>query len=58
MQMVAAQKKTGQQYLADREDDLDSSGIRDVNPVSNNGGAGDEADPFGKIIDELYPKAK
>ena len=58
MQMVAAQKKAGQQYLADREDDLDSSGIRDVNPVSNNGGAGDEADPFGKIIDELYPKAK
>lgn len=58
MQIVAAQKKTGQQFLADREDDLKNSGVNDVNPVSNKGGADDETDPFGKIIDEMYPQAK
>lgn len=58
MQIVAAQKKTGQKFLNDREADLNDSGVNEVNPVSNKGGADDEADPFGKIIDEMYPQAK
>lgn len=58
MQIVAAQKKTGQRFLADREDDLNNSGVNDVNSVSNKGGADDEEDPFGKIIDNMYQQAK
>ena len=58
MQIVAAQKKAGNKFLNDREDDLKDSGVNDVNPVSNKGGADDEADPFGKIIDEMYPQTK
>lgn len=55
MQIVAAQKKAGNKFLNDREYDLENSGVNDVNPVSNKGGAGDDEDPFGAIIDELYP---
>lgn len=58
MQMIAAQKKSGQKFLNDREDDLKGSGVNDVNPVSNKGGTGDEEDPFGKIIDQTYPEKK
>ena len=58
MQIVEAQKKAGNKFLNDREADLEDSHVNDVNPVSNKGGAGDEADPFGKIIDEMYPQAK
>lgn len=58
MQIVAAQKKTGQAFLKDREDDIDTSGIKDVNPVSNNGGTGKSEDPFGDIIDQMYPQTK
>lgn len=58
MQIVAAQKKTGQAFLNDREDDIGDSGIKDVNPVSNNGGTGTSDDPFGDIIDQMYPQTK
>ena len=57
MQIVAAQKKAGNKFLNDREADLKDSGVDDVPPVSNKGGAGED-DPFGNIIDELYPQAK
>ena len=57
MQIVAAQKKAGSKFLDDREADLEDSGVDDVPPVSNKGGAGED-DPFGNIIDELYPQAK
>lgn len=57
MQMVAAQKKAGSQFLNNREADLNDSGVKDVPPVSNKGGAGEE-DPFGELIDELYPQTK
>lgn len=56
MQIVAEQKKTGQAFLSDREDDIDNSGVKDVNPVSNKGGTGKSEDPFGDIIDQMYPK--
>lgn len=58
MQIVAAQKKTGQTFLNDREADIEDSGVNDVNPVSNKGGAGEEEDPYGKLIDEMYPQTK
>lgn len=57
MQVVAAQKKAGSKFLDDREADLEDSGVDDVPPVSNKGGAGED-DPFGNIIDELYPQAE
>lgn len=56
MQIVAAQKKTGQAFLSNREKDIGDSGIKDVNPVSNKGGAGKSEDPFGDIIDQMYPQ--
>lgn len=56
MQIVAEQKKTGQAFLSDREEDIDDSGVKDVNPVSNKGGTGKSEDPFGDIIDQMYPK--
>lgn len=58
MQIVAAQKKVGQKFLNDREEDLSTSGVKDVTPISNAGGAGDDEDPFGTIIDNLYPNTK
>lgn len=58
MQIVAAQKKTGQEFLNDREDDVDKSGVKDVTPASNNGGQGEDKDPFGDIIDQMYPQTK
>ncbi len=58
MQIVAAQKKAGQTFLNDREEDVKESGVKDVNPISNKGGAGEEEDPYGKIIDEMYPQTK
>ena len=58
MQIVAAQKKTGQAFLNDREDDVDKSGVKDVTPTSNNGGQGEDNDPFGDIIDQMYPQTK
>ena len=58
MQIVAAQKKTGQAFLNDREDDVDKSGVKNVTPASNNGGQGEDKDPFGDIIDQMYPQTK
>ena len=56
MQIVAEQKKTGQAFLSDREEDITDSGVKDVNPVSNKGGTGKSEDPFGDIIDQMYPE--
>lgn len=58
MQIVAEQKKTGQAFLSNREEDIDDSGVKDVSPVSNKGGTGKSEDPFGDIIDQLYPQTK
>lgn len=58
MQIVAAQKKAGQTFLNDREEDVKDSHVNEVNPISNKGGAGEEEDPYGKLIDEMYPQTK
>ena len=58
MQMVAAQKKKGETFLNDREEDITASGVKNVTPTSNKGGAGEDEDPFGDIIDTMYPKTK
>ncbi len=58
MQIVAAQKKTGQTFLNNREEDVTNSHIKDVNPISNKGGTGESEDPFGDIIDQMYPETK
>ena len=57
MQLIAEQKKTGQAFLSDRQEDVDNSGIKKVSADSNNGGNKDN-DPFGEIIDRLYPQTK
>ena len=57
MQIVAEQKKQGQTFLNNREEDVNNSGIKNVTPVSNQGfKQGEEDDPFGDIIDSMYPK--
>lgn len=57
MQIIAEQKKQGQTFLNDREEDVKDSGVKDVTPVSNKGfKQGEEEDPFGDIIDSMYPK--
>ena len=48
----------GQPSVNDREDDVDKSGVKDVTPTSNNGGQGEDNDPFGDIIDQMYPQTK
>lgn len=58
VQVIAEQKKAGKNFLNEREEDLKTSGVDEVNHISNSGGAGDEEDPFGKLIDEMYPKTK
>lgn len=58
MQIIAEQKKTGQAFLNDRQEDVDNSGVKDVTPTSNNGGQGKDNDPFGDIIDQMYPQTK
>ena len=44
--------------MSDRKKDVEDSGVKDVNPISNKGGAGGSEDPYGDIIDQLYPAAK
>lgn len=57
MQIIAEQKKQGQTFLNNREEDVKNSGVKDVTPVSNKGfKQGEEEDPFGDIIDSMYPK--
>ena len=58
MQIVAAQKKTGQAFLSDREDDITDSGVKDVTPTPNAGHDNNEEDPYGDLIDKLYPETK
>ncbi len=58
MQIVAAQKKAGKSFLNDREDDIEDSGVKDVTPAPNKGHNGEEEDPYGDLIDKLYPETK
>lgn len=58
MQIVVAQKKAGKSFLNDRKEDINDSGIKDVTPTPNNGHNGEEEDPFGDIINEMYPETK
>lgn len=59
MQIIAEQKKQGSTFLANRESDVQDSGIEEVTPTSNAGGKqGEEDDPFGNLIDKMYPETK
>jgi len=58
MQIIAEQKKTGQAFLTDREKDIDDSGVKNVTPTPNAGHDGNEEDPYGDLIDQMYPKTK
>lgn len=58
MQIVAAQKKAGKSFLNNREDDINDSGVKDVTPAPNKGHNGEEEDPYGDLIDKLYPETK
>ncbi len=58
MQIIAEQKNQGQTFLDNRKKDIEDSGIKNVTPVSNQGFDQNEEDPFGTIIDKMYPKTK
>ena len=59
MQIIAEQKKKGQTFLDDRNEDVKNSGVKDVVPTANDGTSPQEdEDPYGDIIDELYPVTK
>lgn len=59
MQMIAEQKKLGNTFLNNREEDIKNSNMNNVTPTPNKGHNGNnEDDPYGDIIDKLYPKTK
>ncbi len=59
MQIVAEQKKKGSAFLNDREADIKDSGVKDVTPNSNKGfKQGEDEDPYGDLIDKMYPETK
>lgn len=58
VQIVAAQKKTGKAFLNDREEDITDSGVKDVTPTPNAGHDKSEEDPYGDLINQMYPKTK
>lgn len=58
MKMVAAQKKKGENFLNDREEDINDSGVKNVTSVPNKGNNTGEEDPYGNLIDQLYPQTK
>lgn len=55
--LVMAQKEQGNQFLNGRESDVNGSGMRGV-PQDSNNGIGGDSDPFGDIINSLYPDKK
>lgn len=58
MQVIAEQRKQGSEFLNGRSQDINGSGVQDIPPVSNQGGSGDSEDPFGDLIDQMYPGIK
>lgn len=50
-------KAQGSSFLNGREQDVRDSGIRDVGQESHEG-TGMDSDPFGAIIDKIYPQEK
>lgn len=58
MQMIAEQKKLGNTFLNNREEDIKNSNMNNVTPTPNRGHNGDKEDPYGDIIDKLYPETK
>lgn len=58
MQIITEQKKMGQEFLNKREQDVVDSGVKNVTPTPNAGYSGSEEDPFGDLIDQIYPKTK
>ena len=50
-------KHQGISFLSGREEDVQNSGMRGV-PQDSREGMGEDADPFGEIIDMMYPQAK
>ncbi len=57
MTMIAKQKEQGNTYLDARETDVINSGMQGV-PQDNNDGTGGDTDPFGDIIDGMFPQIK
>lgn len=50
-------KAQGSSFLSGRENDVQDSSMRDV-PHDSREGMGEDTDPFGEIIDKMYPQAK
>lgn len=58
MQIIAAQKESGKNFITQRDDDINNSGLRDITPESNGGMGEEDADPFGDAIDRVLPETK
>ena len=50
-------KAQGSSFLNGREKDVQESGMRGV-PQDSHEGTGGDTDPFGAIIDQMYPQAR
>lgn len=61
MQILAEQKKQAAETLTNTDADVEDSGMKGVQPTSNeaeNGGAGEEANPYMKAINKVLPERK
>lgn len=59
MQVIAEQRKQGSAFLDGRSQDIKNSGVQDIPPASNQGGRDDDTeDPFGSLIDQMFPVTK
>lgn len=55
MKQAEQMKAQGSSFLNGRERDVQDSGMRDV-PQDSHEGAGGDTDPFGDIINKMYPQ--
>lgn len=59
IKIIAEQKKQGANYLANREKDVDDSGVKNVTPKGHEGIDGkDKKNPYDEAIDQILPEKK
>lgn len=59
MKIIAEQKKQGATYIANREKDVDASGVNGVTAEGHEGGTGKSGkNPFDEAIDKVLPERK
>lgn len=58
MQIVAAQKKQGGKFLADREEDVNGGNVNGVGAEARDGAADSKENPWDAVVDKVLPAAK